>query len=302
MIIVEGPDASGKTTLAKTLGLDYWHFTMESSYDDYLKPLANLELFNAVLDRCPISEYPYSRVMGREFGFSMKEWHNLLLLILVQKPLIVLCTHKPSPSLYSPNQYLPHEKWDLCLELYRQFLSTHHIPYLEYDYASSVTPTALKILHDKHIHDMDWWKPMWEAGYGCIGSSNPKVLLVAERIGPNNTDNLPFQVGPTGYMLSELLSKTGTPLGKFAVTNMVKSYRRDPRPPNQQDMDLLRVEIDHLKPQKIVFMGAVARQGIKVAKEAGIPYVTMVHFGYLNYRKEPVSTLYGPWKEIMGIT
>ncbi|GAH51196.1 unnamed protein product, partial [marine sediment metagenome] len=45
-------------------------------------------------------------------------------------------------------------------------------------------------------------------------------------------------------MLSDMLEQTSTPLGKFAVTNMVKSFRRDPRPPNEQDKEWLRIELE----------------------------------------------------------
>jgi len=37
VIIILGPDASGKSTLAKKLGLPYYHFNKDSTYDDYLK-------------------------------------------------------------------------------------------------------------------------------------------------------------------------------------------------------------------------------------------------------------------------
>ncbi len=302
MIIILGPDHTGKTTLARALHKSYHHFTKESSYEDYVKPLVNLDLFDAVLDRHAICEYAYSKVMGRRFRYSMKEWHNIISLTLIQNPLVILCTHKPLIFEYSADQYLPYDKWDLCLELYRAFLSTHHIQYIEYDYVTPIPTSTILLIEDTHKQQIDWWLPMWREGFGCIGAPNPKVLLVAERIGPNNMNNLPFETGPTGHMLSDMLARTGTPLNKFAVTNMVKSFRRDMRPPNQADMDLLCVELVYLKPEKVVFMGTIAQQGIKVAQKLGIPYETMVHFGYYNHKKESPAPLHEQWTKIMGIT
>lgn len=303
MIILEGPDMSGKTTLAKKLGLPYYHYDNNSTYEDYLKPLCSLELTNAVLDRCVISEYPYHQIMKRKFAFTMKSWHNVLLLMLIQNPLVILCTHKPSEREYRKEEYMPYEEWDRCLTLYRLFLNTHHIRYIEYDYYGPITVGALELMHQKHIDKMAWWRKMWADGVGCIGSVYPKVLLVAERLGPNNINNLPFEVGPTGRMLSDLLSTTGTPLGKFAVTNLIKSYRRDTRPPNQQDLDLLRLELEYLKPQKVCFMGSLARFGTSIAKELNIPYENIVHFGYFSHRGTlSVSAYIDKWKDIMGIT
>jgi len=304
MIIILGPDHSGKTTLAKKLNLPCYHFTKDSTYEDYLKPLCELKLIDAVLDRHIICEYPYSKVMDRQFAFSMKSWHNLVLLTLAQNPLIVLCTHKPTQNDYSSDQYLPYDKWDECMRLYREFLNTHLIQHIEYDYLGRTQAFVNTLLALEAIHreEMAWWPQMWKAGYGFIGSTHPKVLLVAERIGPNNMNSLPFETGPTGKMLTDMLVSTGTPLGKFAVTNMVKSFRRDTRPPNEADQELLKIELEHLKPEKVVFMGAVAKYGIKVAKELTIPHVEILHLGSLHHKGvTDMSGYHAQWRKIMGM-
>ncbi|KKM80217.1 hypothetical protein LCGC14_1342000, partial [marine sediment metagenome] len=235
MIILIGPDGSGKTTLAKKLDLPYYHFNKDSKYEDYLKPLCSLDTLNAVLDRHILCEYSYSKVMERPFAYTIKQWHNIILLTLAQNPVVILCTHKPLAGQYSAGQYLPYSKWDQCLKLYKELLNTHHIKHTEYDYNQGITPGALRILELKYRNRTNWWIPMWKSGWGCIGSTYPKVLLVAERIGPNNVNNLPFETGPTGYMLTNMIADTGTPFGKLAITNLVKSHRRDPRNPNEDD-------------------------------------------------------------------
>lgn len=305
MIILLGPDGSGKTTLAQALSLPCYHFAKDNKYEDYLKPLCSLELTDAVLDRHIICEYPYSHVMGRRIEFTMKQWHNIILLTLIQNPLVLLCTHKPYQHQYKKEQYLPYDKWDECLALYRHFLSTHHIRYVDYEYTGPISIHAIELMHEKHMDGARWWKPMWKEGYGCIGSTYPKVLMVAERLGPNNMNNLPFETGPTGRMLSDMIAETGTPLGKFAVTNLVKSHRRDTRNPNDDDLRLLRLELEFLKPQKVVFMGSVAKLGIKIAVDAGIDHCEIAHFGYYSHRgitdisKMPAYT--AEWRKIMGI-
>lgn len=302
MIIILGPDHSGKTTLAKKFDLPYYHFDYNSEYTDYLKPLCELKFFDAVLDRHCICEYAYSIVMDRKFKFTMKQWHNLVLLTLMQNPIVVLCTHKPLPSEYSKDQYLPYEKWDDCLTLYKEFLDTHYIPYIEYDYSAPRSVVDLLSVERFWREEMSWWKPMWEAGYGAIGSPRPRVLLVAERLGPNNINNLPFETGPTGYMLTNMLYETKTPLGKFAVTNLVKSFRRDTRPPNEEDLKLLRIELENLKPKKVVFMGATAKRGTKVAKELGIEYADITHLGYYHHQGVTDMTgYYAEWRRLMDV-
>ncbi len=301
MIIIIGPDHTGKTTLAKRLDLPYFHFDQHSTYEDFLKPLVNLEHFDAVLDRHAVCEFPYSFVMNRKFKFTMKQWHNLMLLTLIQNPLFIIGEHKPTSLEYSEDQYMPYEKWDICLQLYKTFFSTHHIPFITYDYLLPLDIPSLLRLERNCRADMSWWVAMRKLGIGCIGSPHPKVLFVAERIGPNNMNNLPFETGPTGNMMSDMLSVTGTPLNKVAITNMVKAPRLDSRQPNQADMNFLEIEIDQLKPEKIVFMGNVAKAGIKVAIKLGVPYETMTHFGYYNHRKESIAPLIAQWRNIMEI-
>jgi len=303
MIILIGPDHTGKSRLAASLELPMYHFTKDSTYEDYLKPLVSLELRNAVCDRYIFCEYPYHLVMHREFKHTMKQWHNIILLTLIQKPLVVLCMNKPPEHKYDDDQYMPYDRWDQCLALYRLFLNTHHIPWIEYDYMAPVKPEVLLSIHRKYIIETDWWAEMWRTGYGCIGSVSPKVLLVAERLGPNNANNIPFETGPTGYMLTDMIANTSTPLNKVAITNLVKSFRRDTRPPDVQDLELLSFEIARLKPKKVVFMGTPARRGIKVAEELGVEHEEIVHLGYYNHKRiKDMSVYHNDWKQIMGIT
>lgn len=302
MIILIGPDGGGKTTLARSLGLPIYKFSKGARYEDYLIPLCKLEFSNAILDRHIICEYPYSICMKRQFGYTLKQWHNILLLTLIQKPLIILCTHKPFLQDYPIEQYLPYERWDQCLNEYRNFLNSNHVSYIEYDYSNYVKPEQFLMIDREYRDEMSWWVQHWKAGYGCIGSPNPDVLLVAERIGPNNLNNLPFETGPTGYMLSDMLSATGTPLGKFAVTNMIKSFRRDTRQVNARDVELLEEEISHLKPKKVIFMGSPARRGIPIAKAHGCETGTIVHLGSLNYAGIKDMTGYNnEWRKLIGL-
>jgi hypothetical protein len=307
VIILLGPDGTGKTTLAKRLegmGLKYYHFTKDSKYNDYISPLCKLEMTNAVLDRHALCEYPYSICMERAFKFNIKEWHNILMLTLIQNPLIILCTHKPNKLDYDESQYLPYDRWDMCMKLYKEFLDTNHISYINYDYMMDRKSEDRKYveLSLNLSLGMKWWHVHWSNEYGCIGYPHPKFLLVAERIGPNNMNNIPFETGPTGWMLSNMIQATKIPLGALAVTNMVKSFRRDARDVNENDLVLLQEEITNLKPKKVIFMGSPAKRGIPLAKSLGVDTDMIVHLGALNHRGvKDMSGYYNEWRKIVGM-
>lgn len=269
---------------------------------DYLRPLCKLEFTDAVLDRAFFCEFPYSICKDRPFQFTQKQWHNLISMTLIQKPLIILCTHKPLECEYDKEQYLPYGLWDKCLRLYKEFLNTHHIAHIQYDYAVHNDISHYVKLANMFSAKMNWWRDHWTAGYGCAGSADPRFLLVAERIGPNNMNNIPFETGPTGYMLSSMFQRTGTPLGVLAITNMVKSFRRDTRAVNDNDVESLREEITHLQPKKVIFMGTPAKRGIPLARELGCETATMVHLGALSHKGiTDMSGYNNEWRKILGM-
>lgn len=282
MIIIEGPDATGKTTLARSLNLPYFHYTKDSTYVDYLNPLATLDAFDGVLDRFMFSEYPYSKIMARTPQYPPKQWHNVTLLALAMNPIVILCIHKPRPELYAKEQYLPLRKWDICLELYRRFLAANNIYHIEYDYSENLKPSVFEMIESKFRHKADWWAPMWKEGVGMIGSHTPKLLIVAQEMGPNNMNNLPFETGPTGHMMTELLDSVKMPLGDIAITNMVKAPRGIKREVDKRDLELFEVELANLKPKKVLFMGTVSKAGIKIAKSLGIECCEMNHLGWFH--------------------
>ena len=321
MIMLLGPDGTGKTTLANVLeeqGYHYYHYQKADGYDDYLPCLVKLQYRDAVLDRFAFCERIYSQVMHRDFKFTSKEWHNLVFSTLIQKPLIILMVHKPSRSLYEESQYLPYELWDDCLKTYIDFLRDNHIPFKVFDYdpdpaflesfglVNDYTYQSipeLVTLERQYNHDIDWWVPSWFSGWGCSGSYNPELLIVAERIGPNNENNIPFEAGPTGQMLTDLLDRIHIPLGDLAITNYVKSFRRDQRPPNAEDDRLFRIELEHLQPKKVVFMGAVARNGIKACTDMGIPHEEVDHLGYFHHLTHTLAipaSYVRKWESLLG--
>lgn len=290
MFVLLGPDNSGKTTFANKLvsklNMRLVHYTKASAYEDYMQDLCESNASDLIMDRFAICEYPYSIEMHREFAFSEKQWQNMILTMLSYNPCVVLCTRIPNKEDYSDN-YAPYESLTRILSHYIRFLEANSITYIPYDYmhweanripAVDTFTTTHKILQDEY----SWCDAFKRAGHGFIGSHHPELLIIAERIGPNNTYNIPFQTGPTGKQMTEFINYMAYPLGKLALTNMVKAPRRDMRKVDDVDLKALDIELDALQPKAVLLLGAVAKAAAPLLKKRKIQFAQVPHFGYYN--------------------
>ncbi len=281
MIILLGGDGSGKSRLAEKLstakGVTVAHHDMNTLYMDYLMPLAGLRWHDAVLDRFIICELVYAPLKRRKVQYTPKDFHNILMLALIQHPLVILATHIPRKHEYRKEEYIAWEQLPEAERSYHDILRTFGIPYVQYDYTKATSHTISAYLGLERLYRElnEWWIPMWKAGYGCIGSYAPKVLIVAERLGPYNYRHLPFEAGPTGQMMTELTK--GIPLDQYTITNWVKTGNAE------QDKDLLLTELTNLAPSHVVLMGSIARDGCsRILYDKGIEFTHIPHLGYVN--------------------
>jgi uracil-DNA glycosylase len=118
----------------------------------------------------------------------------------------------------------------------------------------------------------DLWKLGTQTVFG-EGHSTARVMMVGEQ--PGDKEDIagrPF-VGPAGAVLDKALAAAGIERGDVYVTNIVKHFKWEPRgkrrihkKPNALEISACRpwleAEIDAIKPQIIVLLGATAAQGI----------------------------------------
>jgi uracil-DNA glycosylase len=117
------------------------------------------------------------------------------------------------------------------------------------------------------------------------GRSRARIMLVGEQ--PGNDEDLaghPF-VGPAGRVLDRGLAAVGIPREDVYVTNVVKHFKWEPRgkrrihaKPNRMEIGAclpwLRAELDVVKPEAVVCLGATAAQALlgprfRVTQERG---------------------------------
>jgi len=129
---------------------------------------------------------------------------------------------------------------------------------------------------------------LWKLGTQTVfgeGSATARVVMVGEQ--PGDKEDLqgrPF-VGPAGAILDKALAAAGIDRNDIYVTNIVKHFKWEPRgkrrlhkKPNALEISACRpwldAEINAVKPQVVVLLGATAAQGIlgnqfRVTKQRG---------------------------------
>jgi uracil-DNA glycosylase len=135
-----------------------------------------------------------------------------------------------------------------------------------------------------HCTACDLWRRGTQTVFG-EGPGDARVMFVGEQ--PGNEEDLagrPF-VGPAGKLLDQSLREAGIDRREVYLTNVVKHFKWEPRgkkrihaKPNSQEIRACRpwleAEIDLVKPDVLVLLGATAAQallgsGFRVTQQRG---------------------------------
>jgi DNA polymerase len=154
----------------------------------------------------------------------------------------------------------------------------------------------------------DLWKKGTQTVFG-EGRRRSKVMFVGEQ--PGNEEDLtgkPF-VGPAGRLFDDALGEAGIDRNQTYVTNVVKHFKWEPRgkrrihkKPNAQEIAAcrpwLQAEIDVIKPEVIVALGATAAQALfgpqfRVTKQRG-QFLESALAPYVMATVHPSSILRAP--------
>lgn len=137
------------------------------------------------------------------------------------------------------------------------------------------------------------------------GPATARVVLVGEQPGDGeDRAGLPF-VGPAGMLLDRALAEAGLDRASLYLTNAVKHFSWEPRgkrrihkKPRLSELKACRpwleAELDHIRPQVVVCLGASAVQAILGPKATVASSQTDVHqtaFGQVIVTRHPSSVL-----------
>lgn len=162
MIILVGPDNTGKSTLAKQLVesdsvATSIHCTQHTGFSEYYSWLSNPTLLNlTVFDRWFFCDIPYAKVVREEekSKYSYQEIHILNTLTKMYKPLIILCTNQTT-NFNDREQLSTIDQHDALLLEYKRMLTVLQQPYTVFDWENPQLSTFE--MCDRHLNEKASW-------------------------------------------------------------------------------------------------------------------------------------------------
>lgn len=258
LIILEGPDGAGKTTLARELeqlGYRYVHHGVPPAealdgdlFRWFLKPLYAAKVRAdanqpTVFDRLHLSDRTYGPVMRGSATLTELQERLLERFLHARGGQVVLCLPPWRVVLNNwlknqDNEYVDNP--DKLFQVYKGYfnLTGQHRGYLTYDYTREDATTFARVLQTMHPRELP--EPI-------VGTPGARFLFVGEGVNPNLTSvDLPFLdwTGSSGY-LHAALDEAGYLEPELAFTNALAPDGT----PNK---------LDHDQPWSVVALGNVA--------------------------------------------
>lgn len=281
VLILEGPDGSGKTTLAEKLKAAGWKYVHHGLYpDDSPEKLfrryasciiaASRSKVPVVVDRCHWSEYAYGTVMRN--GSRLTPMHLRLLHRLCRGLGVIQVVCLPGRKTVEQN-------WRMKKNDYTSDVEKLHRLYTVYD--SIVQLPGISRFNYRTARFIPTM-PLAALPSGVIGSPWAQILIVGEQ--PNKrktTVDLPFfAVTSSSGFLNQAVYDAGALEHNLAFTNAIpiretistsgwRRYRR------ARDLQAVVKSLPNFK--HAVALGKVAA---RVCREQGIPYFEVPHPSY----------------------
>lgn len=230
LIVIEGPDKTGKTTLAKAiaeqLGYEYKHFSAPkgSPADEYIDFLLKLKR-PTVCDRFHLGELVYGPMFRGKAGITPLELVTIERVMRLKQTILIHAV----TNMKLANQRLVHSTEHEAVDtrqniaaaqgFARVFPLTNAGPVIRYD--GSSLDSINKIVDDLRKIRQSLGTPAKYSGVGTITGS--KVVFVGEQVNKNVTwRNLPFDKGASSQFLFDIFQAAGVPEKAVYVCNADK--------------------------------------------------------------------------------
>lgn len=229
VIILEGPDGTGKTTLAKQIaanfGYEYVH-NGEPKSEDMLKEYAT-QLYDAindededyVFDRLHIGERIYGPLLRQRDRLSHQGEILMNRLIKANNVSLVFCfpTYEVAyanwKQRHATELVKDHEQYEKIYEEYKQRANSKGYAFsYTYDYKKIDLDLAVQTLHE-------WRRTLPTLPAGVIGDPRSRYLFVGDIANQTHLDLPFFATTASSEYLNECLSDAGFAEEQIALTN-----------------------------------------------------------------------------------
>ena len=277
VIILEGCDKTGKSTLAKELQERHGYKVIKCSnpkgdpYVEYVTKLLGED--NVIFDRFLYGELVYGPIYRRKSQLNANQVQNLELLLRSRDAVVVYC--------HAGVDFIKRK----FTEENEDFAKAEHVERILSGYEDVLSRSTLRVIRraiptsDRlpEFTSVETPKVLVESRY--IGDLNPEILFVGERNNVREKDrykevNLPFDFGRSSTILKSLIQEVG--IKSFGITN---AYKNHLAVSGEEQLNLLSSEVDTLNPRKVVALGSKAAHSLK---SAGVKAVEMWHPSYLG--------------------
>lgn len=260
MIIIEGPDAAGKTTLVKwirdntKMGVMKPFYPKVNQLSYYLHTPAHYS--GHFLERYYLSEFVYPRF--KKNRVAMEEWKQFIMEAAIMPYAPVILYLRPEKETIIENlrtrgdDYISEDEVDDMLKWYDWAVERSHIPHVKFDFKKDDMEEVLEKVMDIHIeNDWDCNNHRYFLSSGNLNSTDG-IMFIGEdpsdkSVGEGYIRAFISDKGSSAF-LHEVLYKAGVYDKEMPYfTNWGKGLDND-----EDKLAILKNEIEYLNPRKII--------------------------------------------------
>lgn len=304
MIIVEGPDNSGKTTLVDSICkafplLRRFKSPGPASTYDWWMEMLTLDpdiLAMSVFDRFLFSEYVYGPLCRNTIRLTDHQREVVESQLLTTEPFIVICELIPQKPLFEERKQI--FSWETQVEankLYPGVFADHWLWMWKYDANIGNRPTDFCVhILPPYLRMMgEWQQRRTILNHGRGNITQPTWMFVGQQLAKNNKWKVPFERSRSAQILHYAIRTLGIPFHKIWFTN---AYKTETGLTTRNIADL-RLELEYLKPTFVVAVGSKAAGLLNVL---GHQFVKITHPGYYIRKGYDTAALPEDYTKMLG--
>lgn len=291
MIICEGPDNSGKTTLANELaerfGLEYCKSRGPgTNYDWWMQILTDSPeaLSEVVLDRFYFSELVYGIIVRGRIKLDPQQREVVESLLTTAQPLVVRCKLIRDEVLFNGRPQTFDWETTLKAEDYYDRILGHQSSFMVVPYRALVEGDLDQVLSAAkfYLDVMPQWverRKLLSHGRGQMDRAD--LMIVGQQFARDNKWKVPFERSRSGRLIHDVLRQTLWPMKRLWITNAYKESNGL----STGNMGALTAEAVTIKPRFVLTLGNKATGLWSVVcgqneECAAIPTMKLFHPGY----------------------